>query len=348
MELILSNLLPAKFSHLKTTRKYFESCLAKSDHVKIATGYISSESLNELKRIVEINHRPKLDILIGMHFFDGFTRNQYNSAKKLHELLKTREAGGLYLSNKVEFHGKMYSFHKDSTPFACMVGSSNLGSVMDSGQRRYEADILFENETEVINIDICISELIQKLGTSFEEVPIINFIERNQLLANHQRVKKLEGSELKNIWDSLRSPSFEIELKTEPKSNLNVFFGKGRVGKNGFEKPRSWYEVEIIVSKNTTEKEGYPSEHSFDVITDDGWQFRCKTGGDFSKNFRSEDDLLILGKWIKGRLEEFGALTIGDPVTDDVLQKYGRNAMRLSATVNPDIWLLNFEPPYAL
>ena len=42
------------------------------------------------------------------------------------------------------------------------------------------------------------------------------------------------------------------------------------------------------------------------VFTDDGWKFRCKTSGDHAKNFRSEDNLEILGTWIKGRMEGFG------------------------------------------
>ena len=64
-----------------------------------------------------------------------------------------------------------------------------------------------------------------------------------------------------------------------PQSNLNAFFGKGREAKNGLVKPRHWYEVELIVPKNITEQNGYPKAKTddaiFDVITDDGWSFKC-------------------------------------------------------------------------
>ena len=80
----------------------------------------------------------------------------------------------------------------------------------------------------------------------------------------------------------------------------------------------------------------------FDVITDDGWSFTCKVSGDYSKNFRSEKDLKILGKWLKGRLENFGVLKAGEPVTSETLEKYGRNTFTLTKTTEENIWFLDF------
>ena len=144
--------------------------------------------------------------------------------------------------------------------------------------------------------------------------------------------------------------SFEIPIKATEKhgkSNLNVFFGKGRMDKRGLVKPRHWYEAELIVPKEVTSKPGYPQsqtpESVFDVITDDGWKFKCKVSGDYSKNFRSENDLKILGKWLKGRLENAGALKVGEPVTEETLRKYGRYTFTLTKTTIPDLWYLDFE-----
>ena len=69
---------------------------------------------------------------------------------------------------------------------------------------------------------------------------------------------------------------------------------------------------------------------------------KCKVSGDYSKNFRSEGDLKILGKWLKGRLENAGVLQVGDPVTADTLRNYGRRAFTLSKTRLPGIWYLDF------
>ena len=82
--------------------------------------------------------------------------------------------------------------------------------------------------------------------------------------------------------------------------------------------------------------------HIFDVITDDGWSFKCKVSGDYSKNFRSEGDLKILGKWLKGRLENAGVLKVGDPVTKETLDLYGRNTFTLTKTNKTGIWYLDF------
>lgn len=140
---------------------------------------------------------------------------------------------------------------------------------------------------------------------------------------------------------------YSIELKDTPRSNLNVFFGKGRLQPNGIIRPRHWYEVEIIVSKQVTSLPGYPQSQTdsatFDVVTDDGWRFKCKVSGDYSKNFRSADDLQILGKWIKGRLEQSGALNVGDLVTKETYDRYGNNSITLSKTKEQGVWLLEFR-----
>ena len=95
-----------------------------------------------------------------------------------------------------------------------------------------------------------------------------------------------------------------------------------------------------------TSQPGYPrsktDEAVFDVITDDGWSFKCKVSGDYSKNFRSEGDLKILGKWLKGRLENAGVLKVGEPVTAKTLNDYGRNTFSLTKTTVPNLWYLDF------
>jgi hypothetical protein len=132
-----------------------------------------------------------------------------------------------------------------------------------------------------------------------------------------------------------------IPIKSDdaPHSNLNVYFGKGRENKKGLVKPRHWYEAELIVPKEITSKPsypkaGYPEKRLITVYTDDGWKFKCKVSGENDKNFRSADDLKILGRWIKGRLENSGALKVGELVTPYVLEKYGRDKSELIALGN--------------
>ena len=57
-----------------------------------------------------------------------------------------------------------------------------------------------------------------------------------------------------------------------------------------------------------------------------------RTSGDYGKNLRSKDDLTILGRWIKGRMEANGALKSGELLTSSSLDSYGRNSITLTQT----------------
>ena len=52
MELLLSNLLPLK-TDSKSFADQFEYLLKKCTNLRIATGYISTDSVTELKKIIE-------------------------------------------------------------------------------------------------------------------------------------------------------------------------------------------------------------------------------------------------------------------------------------------------------
>ena len=171
-------------------------------------------------------------------------------------------------------------------------------------------------------------------------------IQQSDLLEGRNGVERVLSGELQKVRDEQTKLSFSIPLKTELKSNLNAYFGKGRASSaTKAIRPRAWYEVEVIVSSEITKQRGYPkADAPFTVYTDDGWKFRCKVSGDYSKNFRSEDDLQTLGRWVKGRMEAAGALKVGELVTAPMLQKYGKDRLVLTATRNPDVWFLDFSP----
>lgn len=325
----------------------FETLLLSSDRIQIASGYISEESLMELKSVLDFyreeNHKKFCDLTIGMHHREGFTRPQYEAAKSLGEFLEEYELGSVRVCTAFKFHGKVYSFYKDNTPFASIMGSSNLSNIIESKQ--FEVDYVFTDNTTLVELSSLHDDLNTKATKKLLELPApVKFLENHDLLQGRTGVEKLTANDLESYKEQQQGAKFSIPLKAEAKSNLNTFFGKGRLQPNGAIRPRPWYEVEVIVPTTITRLEGYPHSGTvFNVITDDGWKFKCKISGQNDKNLRSEDDLKTLGRWIKGRLEAAGILQIGQLISEEMLKEYGRNNLTLSQTRDPETWLLDFS-----
>jgi len=351
MELLLSNLLPLKTSNRRFA-DCFETAFTNCDTLKIATGYISTESITELKKIVEMNEKSNLELLIGMHYFDGITKPQYDAVMYLDDFLRSKGLKGVRIATVLKFHGKLYSFQKEGEFLGSIIGSSNLSSILGH-HRNYEADVFMEDVEFTKGVDSFIEQAFSSIASPFSEWKPSSFLTSNPLLDDIQGAGKVSNEDIKECFASQTSTTFNIPLKSAedaPKSNLNVYFGKGRENMDtGLIKPRHWYEVELIVPREITDSPEYPkkenSNNIFKVVTDDGWTFTCKTSGDYSKNLRSQDDLKILGKWIKGRLENHNVLKVGEPVTQEVLNAYGRDSFKLIKTKKEGVWLIDFSLP---
>lgn len=343
MNTVFSNFGNAKIT-AQSLHSVWMDLFKSSDEVLMATGYVSNDAVKELHKILELNHSiQKIELLVGMHYLEGFTLPQYKSLCELHEFLQTQQRGSVYVSPFVKFHGKMYSF-KSHNDVQGLIGSANLTCFWDKLERTYET-MLHLNEFQAANqLRSDIEQTISYLGKPIllAEKPT-EFKTHNVHLEQCLGVKKVDKLKVAELFRQPAQYQFAIPAKTEEKSNLNCFFGEGRRDKRGFVKPRPWYEVELIVPKSVTGQNGYPLYQTFTVITDDGWQFSCKTSGDFAKNFRSENDLKTLGKWIKGRLEVSGCLKMGEMITAEVLREYGNDHFELRSTDKSDVWLLSFQ-----
>ena len=350
MEFLFSNYPPMRTS-CKTFSDVFYGLIPQTSQLDIAVGYVSSDALIELQKTIELNNNIRtLNLIVGMHYFDRFTKLQYDAAMHLNDFLRSNQLGGVRLVHAFRYHGKLYSYSNSEGPFAGIIGSNNLSSIVDGGVRVYESSVLLRDATSAKQMNDFIFRLMQTSTKNIAELEIDTFNDENALLDGHEFVEKVSPQKLAAAICAKTDISFEIPIKpyeVSPQSNLNVFFGKGRESKNGLVKPRHWYEVELIVPKSVTSQPGYPQSQTenavFTVITDDGWSFKCKVSGDYSKNFRSEGDLKILGKWLKGRLENAGVLTVGTPVTSDTLNHYGRKSFTLTQTTMPGVWFLDFE-----
>lgn len=348
MDFLFSNFPPLKTEY-PTFSDTFYSLLPSTKKLDIAVGYITSDSLIELQKLIELNNIQSLNLIIGMHYLEKFTKVQFNAATGLNTFLTENKLGEVRLVTPFRYHGKLYSYSNENGPFAGIIGSNNLGSIIEGGTRTYESSAFFNDDVSVRKMNEFIRQLSARATRNIAECEIDSFNDNNQLLEGHEFVQKVRPEELAQVRNSLTEVSFDIPIKgyeVSAKSNLNVFFGKGRESHNGLVKPRHWYEVEIIVPKEVTNRPGYPQSQTdgavFSVVTDDGWSFKCKVSGDYSKNFRSEGDLKILGKWLKGRLENADVLKVGEPVRAVTLQNYGRSTFTLTKTKIPGIWYLDF------
>ena len=356
MEILTSNFPPVETNH-KNFNDRFEELFADSDRLDIAVGYISEKSLNYLTDRIYKHGKIVCNIVIGMHYFDRFTRSEFTSAIEMERFLKDNEIGSVKLVKSFPFHGKLYSFSRKNEPSRSIVGSSNLKSILPNNSiRSYEFDLLVEDEYTNKKINKFINSLIDiSPDLSKIDVKISDSKEINNLLEDFCGVKKIENQQImKNYRDKIiQDKAIRIPIKScekAPRSNINTYRGKGRKNQNGLVRRRHWYEVELIVPKSITDIPWYPKPNETDkkviitVITDDGYKFKCQASGDYSKNFRSVGDLTILGRWLKGRLECAGVLKIGEPVTKDVLNKYGRNDVEMSPTSSiEEIWYLDFS-----
>ena len=346
MSLLFSKIQPLILDN-ESFSEAFEKLLMSSNQMKIASGYISEESLMELKSILEFykdgENKKTCDLTIGMHAREGFTRPQYEAAMNLGEFLDENNLGVVRMCTAFKFHGKVYSFFNDNVPLASIMGSSNLSNILE--RKQWEVDYTFTDELTLRELNSFYDDLAIKTTKKLLEMPAPeSFNENKNLLDGRMGVEKVLSDDLEKFKREKNGVVFEIPLKAEAKSNLNVFFGKGRLSQTGAIRPRPWYEVELIVPISITSLENYPRAGAvFNVVTDDGWKFKCKISGQNDKNLRSEDDLKTLGRWIKGRMESAGILKVGQLITEEMLERYGRNSLTMSQTSDLETWILDFS-----
>lgn len=344
MELLLSKNPIIGRMHAKCVGDYFKRFVEDATLFNVATGFISNDSIAALKQILEFREgQLSLNLFIGMNYLDGFTKLQYNAITDLEGFLQQNKLGHVYLSPSALFHGKMYSFVKGSNCIGSFVGSSNLGSFVGTGNNYIESDILFLDR-EATTINSSIKTIIQTLGAKLNDLPeITSFVAPDiKVLRDYSYVEELSPQRLEQIKCSVTGRTIQVPLKVEAKSNLNTYFGKGKI--KGKYSPRGWYEVELIVSKTLPNIDILPDKNHgpFHVVTSDGFAFDCERQGDYSKNLRSSKDLKILGRWIKGQMENEGALRIGEPVTSETLTKFGKSSILFEETTE-NVWIITLE-----
>jgi hypothetical protein len=275
--------------------------------------------------------------------FDGIFESQWKALLRLDEFLMDSQRGRVYVAVSMPIHAKVSYFARTAKPSSAILGSSNLSGLL-AAFRQYEIDCLVSDDKSVGQLGEMARAIRDHASLPISEVKaLVKVLENPNLILDG--VPNVERIDTSGIEVRKTNISFELPLKAAPhapKSNLNVYFGASK--NKGSKVPRSWYELEIIVDTDITELPGYPEKNTkFEIITDDGWRFPCEVQGDNAKNLRSAGDLKTLGKWFKERLQNAGALELGDLVTIETLQKYGRDSVTFTKLDEPDLWFLDFS-----
>ena len=319
----------------------FSSLLKQAVSVTVASGYTSEDILvrysEDFIRIA--GNGGNVTLLIGMAIFEGLRQSTYDRLDGLNKHLLAANPschGVRVIWTPPPFHGKIYKI-KYGNEWLYFAGSSNFSKNGLFDNLEFTCQLTDERvirETEAyLNwlLDDRISVNLANCA-SFPIVENVNASSRN--IIRHKTTKKVDINST--------TPYVDISLSRvdqQTKSNLNTFFGKGRWNRDsGKVIPRDWFEVEITVDVGTTRNPVYP-KGDFIVQTDDGLSFTCRTQGDYYKNFRSKDDLKILGYWLKGKLQQKGVLRPFELVTSQTLKDYGRDYIRLYKFSDLDYYL---------
>lgn len=323
------------FTNLSNHGGDFKSILLRefprANNALVASGYASLDILNEFEnqfiRIAKSGGISKL--LLGMAFYEGLSSKKLDAALELNKKLKEfNQNCGVYVSHGRRYHGKVYMFENE-TEKNIYVGSSNFSfsgtrgnvectiPILDTTQKN-QLERFLEN---LYSKDLCLPIDKAEITIPGKKIVIQRTVENIWNSLNRYNPKSIDTSNL---------PSFEFSLERiveKEKSNLNVYFGKGRLNRsNGKIIPRPWYEIELIANNELNTQPLYPKGDFF-AYTDDGYIIPMRTQGDYYKNIRSKESLQIFGIWLKGKLERSGALIKYRPVTLDTLEEYGNTKL---------------------
>ncbi|MEG1725653.1 MAG: NgoFVII family restriction endonuclease, partial [Anaerovoracaceae bacterium] len=174
MDFLYSNFPPMR-TKATTFAEAFYSLIPQTSQLDIAVGYITSDSLIELKRTAELNEIKKLNLIIGMHYWDKFTETEYRTAMDLNTYLSTSNRGEVRLVTPFRFHGKLYSYSNNNGAFAGIIGSNNLSSIIDGGSRTYEASALINDIGDARKIQQFIVDLSKTSTKNIAELDINKF-----------------------------------------------------------------------------------------------------------------------------------------------------------------------------
>jgi len=327
------------------------SRLQSAKDLTIATGYFGTSAIKDLEpKLMAVSKKGRCRILFGMVFHGGVSVKQKAAIERLDKKLRaTAPDNGVYISRK-EYHGKIY--HVDDEVY---LGSSNLSEY--GLKSRWECTAKIEDgatQRETVNyLDFLFS---QETTMSLSSVALgvkrsVKALKPSRFLKDYKVATLPAGA----VIDQM---DIKLRVDSQPASSLNLYFDNGRKNQKGLYAPRPWYEVEITALAKDTRNPCYPksklkknSKKSrqgsfFAHIVEKGvvYKLDMKIASDYGKGImtsRACGGRETLGRYIKGKLEDSGALKRGERITSDTLEDYGRDFIMLKKIDNKN-YILEF------
>lgn len=379
MKVLYSNMLPLGIKdNQETIADCIKSQIEKSDRIEIAVGYVSIASLEELDRLVCENQIKQVVLIIGMYYIEGMPEKAYYTAVKINKKWQELGLGEIRIVRSLKYHGKVYCFYKDNSPFSAISGSANLGvlKLEANNRRQYELASLTENADEAKEL----AEIVERIKapicsiniSEVNDMPLIR--EHNVSLSGIDSVEELPKCDIEIFKQHKTDIFFELPIKVPSaderfmddgrhytKSNINVCYSLDTRNPRK-PKSRNWYEFQLTVASTEYNKPGYPEKNvPFYIVTDDGFMFKAHTTSANNKQLSAVGDEHIFGYWLKGRLAASGLVTpVSDTqkdtdrlgmITKEMLEAYGCNNLTFTKTDKKamdesgnelDVWIVEF------
>lgn len=379
MKVLYSNMLPLGLQeNQETIDESIRKQIEKADRIEIAVGYVSFASLEELDKLVRENKISNITLVIGMYYVEGMPEKTYHTAVRINKKWQELGIGEIRIVRSLKYHGKVYCFYKDNSPFSAVVGSANLGVIKleASNRRQYELASLTEDKNETQEL----ADIVERIKapicsvniSDVDDMPLIR--EHNVSLTGIDTVEELPKNDVELYRKHKTDLSFTLPLKVPAfserfmddkkhytQSNINVCYSLDTRNPKR-PKSRNWYEFQITVSKDIYELPGYPQyKVPFFIVTDDGFMFKAHTTSQNNKQLNAIGDEHILGFWLKGRIAASGLVSpVPDTqkdkdrlgmITKETLEAYGCDSLTFTKTDRKaidedgnelDVWLVEF------
>ena len=223
MKVLYSNMLPLGIQdNQETIDESIRKQISQADSVDIAVGYVSQASLEELDRLVCENQIKSIVLVIGMYYIEGMPEKTYHTAVRINEKWRNMGIGEIRIVRPLKYHGKVYCFYKDGTPFSAIIGSANLGvlKLEANNRRQYELCSLTEDKDEAQEI----ADMIERVKAPVCSVNISDVSDMSLIREHKYRQHKTAVTFTLPLKVPAFSERFMDDKKHYTQSNINVCY----------------------------------------------------------------------------------------------------------------------------